>query len=672
MASGNFIQLQTNIGTLGVGDVAQYYNPMGFNRLQCSFESKPSTIIDLSSVFAKLDSLTDNPNWNFIYDMQRNPMKEDDYNNIYKDTIESINNHIAWVYGDIYNGGLGFCRVVNGYGAFPIISYGYATKTDENGVKWRWFRSFPLEGNADYNIFKNQCKSFFLAYCKVYGSGGFDSKPHVVDWYPSEQTGRRIGLFYYREGGDPLTYGYEATLSSLTDPVAHVYSWDTINVQDHSLAEVLDNTVLGNAYGVDHEHGQYISDYVMKKYFWCRNPYNGTASYINEYDYLEGWEFPNSDWTGGTQVPYDPNNSSGDNHNNSGGDGDYDTDNDPLTPSDEPSFNTDALDTGFVNVYLPTKAELKSLAEFLFTGITENISIALKRLVANPLDYIVSLSLCHLNLSYTETEAVKFGGVSTNVVMGKAQRQFVKLNGGSVTIDQAKQGNNFMCYAPYTKCSIWIPYCGLHELPIDLIMGGTLSLRYVVDILTGSVIANLYLSRDRVNDYGFPKERCEKGQSDGYMWSYTGNCFEPLPFASTDYRNVVNGALGLAGGLATSIATGNPLPLASSVANATLNSKPHINTGGSMASCYGYMSMQQAFLILQKPSPNMYYGFSEWEGYPSNMKKKIKDVTGYFEVNTSCFWSGSIKNKFGVITDTEADELKQILEGGVYYSPSTV
>lgn len=68
----------------------------------------------------------------------------------------------------------------------------------------------------------------------------------------------------------------------------------------------------------------------------------------------------------------------------------------------------------------------------------------------------------------------------------------------------------------------------------------------------------------------------------------------------------------------------------------------------------------------------MYYGFSEWEGYPSNMKKKVKDVTGYFEVNTSCFWSGSIKNKFGVITDTEADELKQILEGGVYYSPDAV
>ena len=670
MANGNFIQLQTDIGTLGVGDIALYYNPMGYNRLQCSFESKPSTVFDLSGIFAKLDSLVDDPNWNLIYDMQRGPMTEADYNNIYKDAIESLNTHIAWVYGDIYGGGFGFARIVGGDGAFPVISYGYATKTDENDVKWMWFRTFFLEGNASYTIFKNQCKSFFLAYCKTYVSGSFSSKPHCVDWYPSELTGRRIGLFYldFYET-TPLTYGYEATLSSLTDPVLHIYSFDTLNVQDRSLAEVLDNTVLGNAYGIDQEHGsaQYISDYVMKKYFWCRNPYNGTASYINEYDYIEGWEFPDGGWTGGNQVPYDPNNSSGDNHNNSGGDGDYDTDNDPLDPSDEPSFTTDALDTGFVNVYLPTKSELKSLAEFLFTGITENISIALKRLVANPLDYIVSLSLCHINLGYTETEAVKFGGISTNVVMGKAQSQFVKLNGGSVTINQAKHGNNFMCYAPYNKCNIWIPYCGLHELPIDLIMGGTLKLKYIVDILTGSVIANLYLTRDRISDYGFPKERCEKGQSEGYMWSYTGNCFEPLPFASTDYRNVVNGALGIASGAVTSIATGNPLPLAANVANAAMSSKPTLQTGGSIASCYGYMCMQQAFLILQKPSPNMYYGFSSWEGYPSNMKRKIKDSTGYLEIEPSCFWTGAVKNKFGVITETEADELKNIMGSGIYY-----
>ena len=667
MAS-SYTQLQTNIGILGVGAIAEYYNPMGFNRLQVAFDSKPSTVYNLSGIYAKLDTLTDNPNWNLIYDMQRGPMTKADYENVYKSEIDNINDHISWVYGDIYSGGLGFCRIV-GAGAFPIISFGVATKKDNDGNEWYWFRSFPLEGNADYNIFKNQCKSFFLAYCKSYESGTPLHEPRCVDWYPDEHLGRRIGLFYNEfYETTPITYGYERTASFKDASIPPLYSWTTSHIPDGNLGDVLDNSVMGTTIAYNPENSiPFNQDKVMTKYFWCRNPYNGTASYITEYDYIEGWTFPEGGWTGGAQVPYDPNNSSGDNHNNSGGDGDYDTDNDPLDPSDEPSFTTDALDTGFVNVYLPTKSELKSLAEFLFTGITENISIALKRLVANPLDYIVSLSLCHINLGYTETEAVKFGGISTNVVMGKAQSQFVKLNGGSVTIDQAEQGNNFMCYAPYTKCNIWIPYCGLHELPIDLIMGGTLKLKYIVDILTGSVIANLYLTRDRVSDYGFPKERCEKGQSEGYMWSYTGNCFEPLPFASTDYRNVVNGALGIASGAVTSIATGNPLPLAANVANAAMSSKPSLQTGGSIASCYGYMCMQQAFLILQKPSPNMYFGFSSWEGYPSNMKRKIKDSTGYLEIEPSCFWTGAVKNKFGVITETEADELKNIMGSGIYY-----
>ena len=657
MAS-SYTQLQTNIGVLGVGEVAQYYMPMGYNRLQVAFDSKPSSIIDLSGVFAKLDSLTDNPNWNFIYDMQRGPMTEDDYNNIYKDTIESINNHIAWVYGDIYNGGLGFCRIVNGYGAFPIISYGYATKTDENGVNWMWFRSFPLEGNADYNIFKNMCKSFFLAYCKVYQSGGFDHKPSCVDWYPDEHTGRRIGLFYNQFWEtDPLTYGYEVTISVKNDPLLPIYTWDTQNVLNGNLANVLNNEIIGNAYSSDQEHGQFVSDYVMKNYFWCRNPYNGTSSYINEYDYIEGWEFPKDGWTGGALVPNDPNNNNGGNPDQ-GGDGDYDDDDSTgNTPDDLPDFAVDATDTGFVNLYNPSKSELKALATFLFTGITESISIVLKRLVANPLDYIVSLNLCHASIPSNETEMISFGGVPTNVVMNKISNQFLKLYGGSLTINEQKQARNFLDYN--MRCTVWIPYCGTAELPIDWVMNATLDLRYVVDLLTGSLTATIYSTRERLSYL----HGVEKSYSELQTFTFSGNCFEPLPIACADYRNVVNGALGLAGGIATSIATGNPLPAVGSLSNAVMNSKPHIQTGGNMASCYGYMTQQRAFIMLSRNVPNVPLGWGSWAGYPCNQIAKLETFTGYTEVQPRDTWANDFSKP---ITDTELDELRDILQNGIY------
>lgn len=649
--------LQTNLGACNVGEVAQYYNPMGFNRLQLTWDSKPSSVYDLTSVFDKLAEFTDDPDWNFIYSMQHGPMTKSDFETTYKSVIDNINEHIVWLWGDIYTGGFGFFRVVWSGGAQPIISFGYATKTDENDQEWYWFRSFPLEGNS-FDIFKNQCKSFFLAYCKVYGSGGFDSKPHVVDWYPDEHTGRRIGLFYNRiYETDPLAYGYETTLSSLTDPLLHVYAWDTINVQDHSLAEILSNEILGNAYSSDQEHGKFVSDYVMKKYFWCSNPYNGTSSYITEYDYIDGWEFPDGGWTGGALVPDDPNNNNGGNPDQ-GGDGDYDDDDSTgNTPDDLPDFAVDATDTGFVNLYNPSKSELKALATFLFTGITESISIVLKRLVANPLDYIVSLNLCHASIPSNETEMISFGGVPTNVVMNKISNQFLKLYGGSLTINEQKQARNFLDYN--MRCTVWIPYCGTAELPIDWVMNATLDLRYVVDLLTGSLTATIYSTRERLSYL----HGVEKSYSELQTFTFSGNCFEPLPIACADYRNVVNGALGLAGGIATSIATGNPLPAVGSLSNAVMNSKPHIQTGGNMASCYGYMTQQRAFIMLSRNVPNVPLGWGSWAGYPCNQIAKLETFTGYTEVQPRDTWANDFSKP---ITDTELDELRDILQNGIY------
>lgn len=649
--------LQTNLGACNVGEVAQYYMPMGYNRLQLTWDSKPSTVYDLTSVFEQLSSINDDANWNFIYDMQRGPMTKTDYETTYKSTIDDINNHIVWLWGDIYTGGFGFFRVVWSGGVQPIISFGYATKTDETDQEWYWFRSFPLEGNM-FDIFKNECKSFFLAYCKVYQSGGFDHKPSCVDWYPDEHTGRRIGLFYNRIfETDPLTYGYEATFSIKNDPILPVYTWDTQNILNGSLADVLNNEILGNAYTTDQEHGQFVSDYVMKNYFWCNNPYNGTSSYITEYDYIEGWEFPKDGWTGGALVPDDPNNNNGGNPDQ-GGDGDYDDDDSSgNTPDDLPDFAVDATDTGFVNLYNPTKSELKSLATFLFTGITESVSIVLKRLVANPLDYIVSLNLCHASIPSSETEMISFGGVPTNVVMNKISNQFLKLYGGSLTINEQKQAKNFLDYN--MRCTVWIPYCGTAELPIDWVMNARLDLRYVVDLLTGSLTATIYSTRERLSYL----HGVEKSYSELQTFTFSGNCFEPLPIACADYRNVVNGALGLAGGIATSIATGNPLPAVGSLSNAVMNSKPHLQTGGNMASCYGYMTQQRAFIMLSRNVPNVPLGWGSWAGYPCNQIAKLETFSGYTEVQPRDTWANDFSKP---ITDTELDELRDILQNGIY------
>ena len=384
----------------------------------------------------------------------------------------------------------------------------------------------------------------------------------------------------------------------------------------------------------------------------------------DEHNLVDGWVQIQGHWYGDGSIAPDINDGGGTNPPQ-GGDGKWDKTNTPVKPTDVTQITNDALGSGFVTIYNPTSAELQQLAQFLFSGITKSIANMLKKLMANPMDYIVGLNMCHFNVSSTSATSVKFGGVDTGVVMNVIDSQFKKISGGSVTI--AEQEGGMLDYAPNTKCKIFIPYCGIHELPIDLVMGGTLKLQYIVDVLTGSLVAELSLLRNRSWLMGSENAvDSSTGYNDGgLMWTYSGNCFIPIPVASTDYRNVVNGALGLVSGIGTSVATGNPLPLAGSMAGAIMNSKPTIQAGSNIGANYGYMTAQDAYIILEEPVPAKPPEYQSWIGYPVNQLMYISDCSGLVISDTSTWWTGTNKDMFGNITEDEMKELEQIMEGGI-------
>lgn len=379
---------------------------------------------------------------------------------------------------------------------------------------------------------------------------------------------------------------------------------------------------------------------------------------------VDGWVQIQGHWYGDGSVEPDENDGGGANPPQGGG-GKWSTTNTPVKPTDVTGITNDAFNSGFIHAYNPTTTELHQLATFLFSGITKSVANMLKKLMANPMDYIVGLNMCHFNVTCTSAASVKFGGVDTNVVMNVIDKQIISMDGGSVTIDENAGG--MLDYAPNTRVKIYIPYCGVHELPIDLVMGGTLKLQYIVDVLTGSLVAELSLIRDRSWLLGAEDAVTQgNGYSDGgLMWSYSGNCFIPIPIASTDYRNVVNGALGLVSGIGTSIATGNPLPLAGAAAGAMMNSKPQIQVGSNMGANYGYMTAQDAYLIIEQPVPAKPLEYQSWQGYPVNQMYTIGDYSGLMIVKNDTYWCGTVKNKFGVITPDEADELRELLNGGI-------
>ena len=639
-------------GSVGIG-AHQYANvDLQNGQIQLCPESPYPTDLDLRSVIDDVIHMSgvDATDWNTCNPNYSEGMTyQEIHNDTYQAKIDAFMDSGIMLWGSIREGGVGIFNW-NGW-AYLFACYGlcYNHTTEKYMYCIEQIQDlYGITGDV------NQYNSCYFAFPYEFHYATVTDRKYTWTPYIDPDRGQAFEMTWPWNQWTYTTYK-----SRPETTVTPEYMIDDIKTFD-KFSQVWSHTIIGYMWAFDGEAYFHTAPVFDKTYLGAE--WGAGSGVIWEYPPV-GWSHSegSSIW-GGETIPDTPDNDGGGNGDDGGG-GQYDDDgSDGRTPY--PNFEVDVLDTGFVNLYLPTKQQLKDLATFLFTGITESVSIVLKRLVANPLDYIIGLNLCHLNLTGEYSEFVKFGGINTNVSMIKASNQFLILSGGTCQIDEQKQTMSYLDYSPFTRCKIWIPYCGEHELPIDLIMGGTLKLTYIIDILTGAMTANVEITRDR-NTY-MSNNHLENGVTNEIVATYTGNCFEPLPVASADYRNVVNGVLGLAGGMATSIATGNPLPLISSGANAVMNSKPIVNSTGSTGACYGYMNQQTAFLTLSRAIPNFDWMYSEYEGYPCNQYGKVKNFTGYLEVEKGTLWIGDSKHKFSSITDEEMNEIQELMERGVW------
>lgn len=326
----------------------------------------------------------------------------------------------------------------------------------------------------------------------------------------------------------------------------------------------------------------------------------------------------------------------------------------------QPPDITDAgiLGTGILTLFNPSVQDMTNFANFLYSTLTSGDADALKKLFMNPMDYIICLNMTRLDVSSqtSGSQVVHMGGIDTSVTMPKIVNQFVTYSGGSVTI---KPQYNFTDYSPYTKLQIYIPYCGQHELPIDLLQGGTLYLTYNVDLLSGALTAILSVSRNR-KEYMFNVENA----IDNYTTlTYTGNIYCAVPIGSVDNRQYVSSLIGMASSALTSVASGNPLPLVGMAANAAMASKQTVSHNGAIGSTMGFLANQEAFLIRSRPAVNVPDNYSMWKGYPSNRFGAIKDFTEFVKVDSNTLWTDKFSKD---ITETECLELKQIVNDGIY------
>lgn len=343
-----------------------------------------------------------------------------------------------------------------------------------------------------------------------------------------------------------------------------------------------------------------------------------------------------------------------------GGGGSFDDSTDVITiPEYDPVdlLNRSYGNRGFVHVYLPTQAELTSLHAFMWNNslITE-----MQKMFNNVADAVISLNL--LPLDFTDATPnrgnILMGLVDSQIETTIAKQQFVTLDCGTIEINEFFA--SYLDYSPYSKLQIYLPYIGVKDLDIDEFMNAYISVKYVIDIVSGACVA--FISKTGAID----NDVVQNNPILGVLYQFAGNCALNVPISGANYAQVhaadIGALIGGAGVLGTFLTGGMSAPAAvtgilSTAAN-VVTSKPAISRGGSIPSTVGYMSIQKPYLILTRPRMCLPEDQNTFTGYPAYVTMTPGDTSGYTEFEI-------IHLENIPATDAEKNELETLMKTGV-------
>ena len=361
---------------------------------------------------------------------------------------------------------------------------------------------------------------------------------------------------------------------------------------------------------------------------------------------------------GQEKPPTDPYSGAGDSDTGGGG-GTFDGSSDPVPVPSLPSVG--ATNTGFISLFVPSQAQLKQVADYLWSPLFD-VSTFLK-VFENPMDCILGLSVVPVTVPTSGNAQITVGNIElSGISLPLASQQYVEVDCGSIPFTDKFFGS-YLDQDPYTKMALFVPYSGVHSIKADDVMGKTVNLKYHIDILTGSLVAFLTCG-------------------DSVLYEFNGACASNIPVNSMNYASTIENAIRIAVNIGTTVATagasapltganaatretartfGTAVNMAGSTAEGILSLKPNIDRAGSLGGTTGLMGNQTPYFIITRPRLCKPANQNTFKGYPSFIQVTISDLIGegYTEFDTVVL-AGLY------LTDGEKEELKQILESGVY------
>jgi len=221
-------------------------------------------------------------------------------------------------------------------------------------------------------------------------------------------------------------------------------------------------------------------------------------------------------------------------------------------------------------------------------------------------------------------------------------------------IDLSAADIGYKTFADYTQttATLYLPCYGAVNIAMQNIANGLLFLTAVLDVRNGNILYRL-------------ETQGQEDETPVLYGQYTGNCGLPVPIGGSNSSASVVGAIASIGTVATGVATANPFAIISGTASLAQPSPPDIDKSGAMQPQAAAIGTPVPVLQIAKHIMLQPPKWGEINGYPSagldtDEQYKLSDFAGYFQA-AYCDVSG-----IDGATDTEKQEIEQLLKGGVF------
>lgn len=310
----------------------------------------------------------------------------------------------------------------------------------------------------------------------------------------------------------------------------------------------------------------------------------------------------------------------------------------------------------FLNIYHVSTVDMVELTSVLFSA---NYFDKFRQSMYNPLSAVLS---CHLlpmgfipvtplsQRHYTAGGYDLSGDMTIPTTNGDIIGSIQSMHVGS--IDISAYFDAYPDYAPYTKCTLHLPYIGSIDIDINSIVGGKLAVDYICDVISGNVAAWVYCQ--------------DKSGTHTYKYMGTGNCAYNIPLIAENQSGVAVGkALVSAVSGAASLAAGNVggiSGIASGLAGG-LTASHTAQISGNLSGNMGAICDPTCWIEIERPIWVNPETFKQLHGIPSEIGGTISELecTGFTSIER-------IELDAIPCTESEKISISTLLKSGIIIS----